>query len=470
MTRPRNTSSREVLRVENLWFRYPNSEWVLRGVNLVVNRGEIILVVGDTGSGKTSLVRALSGIGVKVYGGEVRGKVSILGAFSGEVSMEEAASHVKVVNQNPYTHFVYPRLGVDLLLYAEEAYGDREKAIREVEGWAAATGAWDILRKTIFEASGGELRRTAIAKASITHPSIILLDEPLMWLDDDSTVKLRELLVELKSKGVSILVFEHRFLPILDLADRVYELRNGVLVRLSKSDLLKRLETFSSSHGVHSSSLSTGKRGITIRLDNVWFKYSGSTRWVLRGAGLGVETGGFAVVYGRNGSGKTTLLRLISGYIKPYRGRVYTSEKPVYVPQVIDLFFTESTISEELRAVCKHSRISNCYSRGIHVLEKLGIKSFEKPPHTLSWGQKVKLAIALSIVAGKSILLLDEPFSGLTYRERYLLTEYLNSVPCTVVVTTSSRDSLEIAIKASKNVAVYSLVDGVLKAEPGFRA
>ena len=444
----RPTSREAVLELKNLRLKYPNGkEWVISSASLEVGKGEFCLVLGETGSGKTSLARAITGVAWAIYGCEVRGEIRILGRKITEYGLDELRRVVQVVNQNPYTHFTDTILKEDLLGHAESLY-DTHYAWRVVERLSESFGIKELLAKPIYELSGGQIKRAAIVKALIGNPVLLILDEPLMWLDSTGLSEVLEALARVKRTGRALLVLEHRFLPLLGLADKVVLLSGGRLKRVDINECLEhaeehiapKSETNTFRHRQHSNSTSLSR---AVMLKNVWFKYD--REWVLKGASLTAEEGKTYVVYGENGTGKSTLLKVVAGYLKPVRGYVVRQGKPIYIPQVPYLFFTEESIKAEVEKLCKANRLGpNCTSRGLKVLERYGYRP-EDVPFSLSWGQMLRLAVLTStLIGGFNLVLVDEPFSGLTYSGRMELARLLSEVPATKIITTSSTDMLEL--------------------------
>jgi len=104
-------------------------------------------------------------------------------------------------------------------------YKTSEKAERAVRKVVEATHIYNLVDKYFYELSGGEAKRVIVARALIAEPEILLFDEPLMWLDDRGVSDFLDLLKLLRYLGRTVLVFEHRFLPIIREFDRVFLLK-----------------------------------------------------------------------------------------------------------------------------------------------------------------------------------------------------------------------------------------------------
>jgi len=430
-----NITSDNVIEAVNLWFKYPHGNWVLRGVDLSVKRGEHVLIIGDTGSGKTTLLRALTGLGVAVYGGEAKGSLRILGREISEYTTSELFRVIGIVGQNPYTYFTDLQVYRDLYYYAMRVYGDQARATRALNKVTEAFTLYSLLDRYFFELSGGEAKRVIIAKSLIADPHIVMLDEPLMWLDEHGVYEVTETLRILRRLGKSVIVFEHRFMPIIDYFDRVLVIRGGKLYEVTSSvkALLRKRESILIEE--RSESMISSEREVLLRATNIHHYYN--SKLILRHVDLTVLRGDKILVYGANGSGKTTLLKILAGYLKPTLGVVERHTDTIYIPQNIILFYTEETVKREVEEICRSWRRGpRCIEDGLRAVKSLGI-DVESSPFSLSHGQMVKLAVLIATISGATLLLLDEPFSGLTYIDRLKLVRDLVKLDKTILLASS---------------------------------
>lgn len=455
-----------MLAAKNLWFRYPSSsDWVLRGINLVVKAGEVVLVLGASGSGKTTLLRALTGIGTSVYGGEVRGEVELCGRRIEELTLGEIRRVIQVVNQNAYTHFIEHVVGADLY-YSSAAIHGEDKGARVFNKVVNIFKLDNLLERMFFELSGGQLRRVAIAKTMLWDPRVVILDEPLMWLDDEGLEGVKEVVSTMRSLGKAVVVFEHRFIGLLPLANAIYLLKDGALLTLEHGQLRHPRKT--SSHVLSALTdewrVRSSNARTVLSVENVWFKYEKSSEWLLNGVNLSATgPGSTLVIFGKNGSGKSTLLKLIAGYLKPSMGKIKKAPntKTLYLPQNIYLFFTEESLYRELEVTCSQLKAGGeCVSRGLEAMRRSGMGSDpETSPYNLSWGQAVRAAVSIAASAGNdAVLLMDEPFTGLTYSERLSLAHLLARIDAVKIITVSNRETVSL-IPGGR---VYELIDGSL--------
>ncbi len=181
--------------LDHVYYKYPSSrDWVIVDATLEI-RGGRVAIAGDTGSGKSTLLRIMAGIAVKVYGGELRGKVSIDGT-------------PVLVPQNFDAYILMPTPRSELLYVLENRRLPKNDAIQLFNTIARSMDIRHILDRSVSSLSMGERQRVAIASALAMEPDILLLDEPLAYIDPLGVLEMLELVEEL-SPG-TIVIAEHR--------------------------------------------------------------------------------------------------------------------------------------------------------------------------------------------------------------------------------------------------------------------
>jgi len=173
-------------------------------VSLEVKPGEVLLISGPTGCGKSSLLRCIAGLTPKYTGSRLTGRVQTSGTIGYVGQVAEAT-------------FVGETVG-DEIAFALEQAGIEPTIMRtRVERIAARLELDELLDRDVTQLSGGQQQRLAIAAAVVAEPDILLLDEPTSELDDAATKFVVELVAELASQGKAVLVVEHkkeRFEPV----------------------------------------------------------------------------------------------------------------------------------------------------------------------------------------------------------------------------------------------------------------
>ena len=445
-----------VLEIQDVFFKYPTGDWVLRGVNFTLSRGEHALVIGETGSGKTTLARIILKTGTTIYEGDLKGSIRIMGRDLLEIDFNEISKLIHLIGQNPYSYFIEPLVRDDMYSYALKVHGESRLAERAVAKSIEALNISKLTNRYFFELSGGEARRVLVAKSLIADPVLLIFDEPLMWLDDQGVEDFLDLLGLLKRLGKSVLIFEHRFLPLLRKVDKVFLSKKGKLIDITE----KTLQIAKKHPDLSFKEYKRDKHEeneLILEAKNVYYRYENGEE-VLRDINLEVRKNELILVYGLNGSGKTTLLKILAGYLKPKKGQVKRKGDVIYVPQNIVLFYTEETLSKEVSELCKARKLGDkCVKEGWKSIERMGLDP-DQTPFNLSHGQMVKFAIELARISGASLLLLDEPFSGLTYRDRLMLIDYLVKQNASVILASSLLDTY---LESTWN-KVFKLEDGEL--------
>ncbi|RLG48790.1 MAG: ABC transporter ATP-binding protein [Thermoproteota archaeon] len=222
-----------IIEVEGLRWRYLGSDWVLKGIDLSVEEGEFVAVVGPNDSGKTTLAMCLNGLIPNNYPGVMEGRVVVDGMDTREHSVAEIARSVGFVFPDPESQFLSMTVEEEVA-FALENMGLPVDEIEERLEWALRLTKIpeDYLEKPPYELSGGEKQRVAIASILAMRPKIIILDEPTSMLDPIGKTEVIEVLREMKrSYNATVIVIEHRLEDIAPLADRVILLYRGEVLR-----------------------------------------------------------------------------------------------------------------------------------------------------------------------------------------------------------------------------------------------
>ncbi|MFJ6522600.1 ABC transporter ATP-binding protein [Streptomyces filamentosus] len=220
-----------MIRFENVSVTYEDSAGpTLRNVDLTVPEGELVLLVGPSGVGKSTLLGAVSGLVPHFTGGTLRGRVTVDGRDTRTHRPRELADLVGTVGQDPLAHFVTDTVE-DELAYGMESLGLAPAVMRRrVEETLDLLGLADLRDRPIATLSGGQQQRVAIGSVLTTHPKVLVLDEPTSALDpsaaEDVLAVLQRLVHDL---GTTVLMAEHRLERVVQYADRVLLLPDGVL-------------------------------------------------------------------------------------------------------------------------------------------------------------------------------------------------------------------------------------------------
>lgn len=213
--------------VRDVTFRYdpgtPLERTALEGVSLSIGKGEFVLIGGEIGSGKSTLIRHFNGL---------------LRPGSGQVTVDGMKAHDKKVRSKVGVLFQFPRQQLfGRTVFEEVAFGPKNFGLGDLGIEEQVHSALKLLGldKSIctaspFNLSGGQQRLVAIAGILASQPEYVVLDEPLSGLDAENKNLLLSALKLLNSKGISVIVVSHRVSHLLSVADRVFLLDRGKLV------------------------------------------------------------------------------------------------------------------------------------------------------------------------------------------------------------------------------------------------
>ena len=197
----------------------------LDSINLEVNNGECILLCGKSGCGKTTMTRLLNGMIPNFYEGKLQGTVLLDGQSLFDLPMYEISKQVGSVFQNPRTQFYTVNTTSEIAFGCENLGMESQKIARCIEQTAEDLQIKYLLNRNIFNLSGGEKQRIAIARAILKDAPILLLDESTASLDADNEAKINQALDRLM-KGKTVFVIAHRLNTIQN-ADQIIVLNQG---------------------------------------------------------------------------------------------------------------------------------------------------------------------------------------------------------------------------------------------------
>ncbi len=212
-------------------YAYPeSSEPALRGVTLELEQGELCLLAGRSGQGKSTLLRAACGLVPHFHGGTFAGSVRVVGMDTREHPPSRLGAHIGVLQGDSETQLVMSSVRAELALAMESRGHGATAVARAVEEVALALGIDHLLERSTHDLSGGEKQRVALGAALVGRPRVVLLDEPTSQLDPVAGDELIGLLRRLNQEwDTTILLSEHRLERCLSAVDRVIVLDGGAV-------------------------------------------------------------------------------------------------------------------------------------------------------------------------------------------------------------------------------------------------
>ena len=411
----------------------------IKNISLSVNKGEVVLLTGSSGCGKTTILRLINGLIPAYYHGNLKGSVLIDGRDGFGISLIERAAIMGTVFQDPRAQF----FSVDTtneLAFACENQGIAEDDIyKRIDETVDRFSMQDLMDRNIFELSGGEKQKIACASIDVKNPKIILMDEPSSNLDTEAIEKLKEVISIWKSQGKTIVISEHRINYIWDITDRMYVLESGEIIKSFEAHEMKKLNNQElEKRGLRSKILEDpmnarikaeiGHLDQDILLRELSLKRG--RKQIFHIDDMKIPIGKITAIVGYNGRGKTTLLRCLAGLEKSCKGNIVFRGK-IYRPKAMKnlaylvtqdvnhQLFTESVLEEVFISDSEKN-----WDKDMDILKRLNLdKESDRHPMSLSGGQKQRVAVACAIASEKEILLFDEPTSGLDYTNMYELAK-----------------------------------------------
>lgn len=484
-----------VIEVENVWWTYKGREEpVLKNVNLRVEKGEFLGIMGPSSVGKTTLCLTFTGIIPQRVPGLFKGNVRVLGLDVKEIDVTELTRRVGVVFEDPESQFIMSTVEDELVIGLEPLNLSREE-IRDRILWALDLVGLDksFLNRSPLQLSGGEKQRVAIAAMLAKEPEILVLDEPTSDLDPLGKEEVLNVIKRIRDElDITIVVVEHESEILAELADRLVLLYDGKVVLegspkeffsevpklisigvyppqitqlfyqlgrnsppITLSEALK-YEVLKLKKAVMEARPIKGVGDIIVECRNVSFSYE-EDKFALKNVNLKIRLGEYIGLVGPNGSGKTTLAKIIAGLLKPSKGIVYINGKRIeeydklslsslvgYVFQNPDHQLFNQTVWDEVAFGLKLRGLSGdeLESRVRRTLEIVGLQELaEEHPFFLSKGEKRRLALASILALEPKVLIVDEPTTGqdrgFSYRILSLLNDMRNRGITVIVITHS---------------------------------
>jgi len=451
--------------VENLTFSYRDrEETAIRNISFSANPGEVLLVAGASGCGKTTLIRCINGLIPRSYKGNMTGQILVYGESTENWPLSRISQQIGTVLQDPERQI----LGSKVL--NEVAFGLENLGLPRTEIYERAMGALDYLNighlqeRDTFSLSGGEKQKLALAGVLAMRPRILLLDEPLASLDPASAQETLSMVRMMADEGMAIVMIEHRVEDVMKIQpERVMFMDAGEVRYLGDLDGLNAVVNYHEIKlpaeviihraaqdqppqplnilpGVQASTETTP----LVEFQEVGFGYDKEVE-VLHDINLDIRRGDVIAVLGPNGAGKTTFVKHAIGLLKPKAGRVLVNGQDTHQASVAEIASTlgyvfqspshmlfAQTVREELSFGPKNLNHSpeEIEKEVKEALETVNLVEYEQdPPLSLSFGQQKRVSIAAVLAMRSRILVMDEPTAGQDYRNYMSFMDSILQMP-----------------------------------------
>lgn len=427
-----------MVEIENLSLSYGNNKKVLKNISLNIKKGECILLTGKSGSGKSSIINSINGLAVRYGGASIDGSIRIRNKDIKNLKLYEISMLVSSVFQNPKTHFFNVNTTLELLFYLENIGLSRYEMDKRLTEMLNLFPIEHLLNRDIFKLSGGEKQILCIAASYISGTEIIVLDEPSSNLDEENIKVIKEMLVQLKDKGKTLIISEHRIFYLMDIIDKIFLIKDGeIQSEYTKIDFMKFSTKKLNELGLRDKiktilTVPEIKNSGNFNVKNIEFKFNGVDNKLLL-KNISFEMGKIYGIVGTNGLGKSTLLRCLIGCERKSKDEIYLDGKrlsktdrikisSLVMQDVNHQLFTDSVMSEVSLGI-KNVEISYVED----ILKKLDLYELKDcHPMSLSGGQKQRVAIASVLYKNSKLLFFDEPTSGMDYYNIMNISHLIN--------------------------------------------
>ncbi len=457
-----------MINFSNVSLIYPTStKTILEDLSFSISEGELVLVIGSTGTGKSSLLRLINGLVPHHTGGIFAGDITVDGISTKLVRPGELSHLVGIVGQNPSQGFVTDTVEEELAFGMEAQNLAPDLMRKRVEEILDLMALAHLRDRAISTLSGGEQQRVAIGSALVMHPKILVLDEPTSALDPIAAEEVLSILHRLvHDLSLTVVIAEHRLERVIGFADRIIHISGDGSARidlpeviLKDSDIAPPIVHLARALGLSQVGLSVREvrratekfrdagedlersksipGGVTISASELTVKYG--SHIALKSLTTSVCGGEIVALMGRNGAGKSSLLTTLVGLQKPSQGSSSICDRDSselkgkvrrelvgFIPQEpSDLLYGQSVLGE-----CQQADKDNEIAKGttLALLQRIVPSINENThPRDLSEGQRLALALSVVLSTQPQVLILDEPTRGLDYQSKALLIKLLQN-------------------------------------------
>jgi energy-coupling factor transporter ATP-binding protein EcfA2 len=445
-----------MIRCSGIRYRYPESGWVLDGIDLTIDEGQYLAVFGASGSGKSSLGQLLAGFVPHFFGGTLTGQITENGCDITRLPPAKRFARIGIVVQNTDAQLFSSTVENELAFGLENLGLPAESIRQRIDETLQNLGLTGCAHRQARRLSGGQKRLAAIASVVCLKPKLLICDEPFASLDATAAARVRQVLCQLHRQGTTLVVIEQRIGDFLSDATGCVILSAGRIQWQGAPGLARpQLEAHGLIAHYPPRQHPTAREG-DLLLETRGLHYHIEGRPILRGIDLAIRRAETVAITGANGSGKTTLIQHFNGLLKPTAGAVRVGGKPLANRPVHtlaadvaigfqnpnDQFFCTRVISELEAGAKILGRFSKPWFDEICRIFHLA-SLLERSPYRLSEGEKKRVATASILAMGAAVFVLDEPTSGQDARCRQALAgcmRHLQQLGTSLVVATHDLD------------------------------
>jgi energy-coupling factor transport system ATP-binding protein len=477
--------AQKILEFQNFCYTYPlQKKPVLNDVTFDLNQGEFCLLLGRSGCGKSTLALAINRIIPTMLAGKCEGSILVDGIDIKDKEVKDMSKIVSIVFQDPDRQLCNIEVKNEVAFGCENLLFEPDEIKERVKNSLEFIGLQGYDLKNVWDLSGGEKQRLAIASALALNPKILILDEPTSNLDPVGRKEIFQTIKKIRERiNCTILIVEHNLDELMPEIDRVLVMDEGSIIYNSTPQKLldekgsymmnelglwlpqvsiiglkakeekhnipyipqtlnQALEIFKDNIRYEKSAEKIReKNDVILCVQDLYHTYPDGTQ-ALNGVNLEINKGDMVAIVGKNGSGKSTLALHFVGILKPTTGKVYvdgidttTASIPELVNKVTYVFqypqhqFIEFSVFDEVAYSVKELPQNEIEKRVNDMLLSLGLLDHrEKHPTMLSMGQMRRLSVGAMLITQPDLVILDEPTFGQDRYNARMLMDYMREL------------------------------------------
>lgn len=508
----------------------------IENINLEIEKGQFVVIMGPSGAGKSTFANCLNGLIPHFIRGEYSGEVIVNGTNVKESAVNKMARDIGLVFQDFESQLFSTNTNLEIAFGPENFGVDREEIQRRIDHILKVVDLEGFEDRQPSTLSGGQKQRLAIGSVLASMPSVICMDEPTTDLDPVGKLGIFNIAKELhQDENLTLIIIEHETGEAIN-ADRIIIMEDGKIIRDGKPEEVLREVELTDRIGIMSMQIPkyfskttvlkgkdlplTQEEGIRkfkelelkidenkyeeilqkeeereqaygdviIEVKDLEHTYPNGKK-ALKGIDLEIKEGEFLAVLGHNGSGKTTLVKHLNGLLQPTGGSVIVKGRDTRKSTVFeigqdvgyafqnpdhqifaDTVYDEVAFSPKIRG-CSKEEIDERVKEALKAVDMEGYE--EEDPFSLSKGERQRIAVASILSARPKVIILDEPTTGLDYKEQKQMMELvkkLNEDGHTIIMITHtmwvvSEYAHRVAVIKDGKVDIYGRTREIFKEE-----